>query len=475
VIGEGANLGITQRARVELSGRGVKLNTDAVDNSAGVDCSDHEVNIKIALGAVVGAGDMTEKQRNNLLAKMTDEVGELVLHTNYNQTLAISLVEARAPALLEDHARFMRALESRSLLDRAVELLPSDEELAERRQAGRGLTRPEISVLVAYAKINVFSELTRSEVPDDPFMERLLVDYMPGPIRAKYRDVLRTHRLRREIIATVAANAMVNEAGPSLYNRLREETGAPVSETVRAFMIAREIYGLPDIADEINALDNKISAAAQIEMHLALSDMIAAHSLRLLHGGSGRSIAEAVAFYGPGVARITADADTMITAFSKKRLTQRTGELVKAGTPKALAEKVAGLELLGGAIDVVEVASRLDRDVADVAANYFAAGARFGLDWLRSVARQIKLADHWERIALGRLMSDLRAQQSAIGAAALELKGAKPGPAGIARWVEANPETVDRADRLITELRNSGPLSIAKLAVASSQIKVIGG
>jgi glutamate dehydrogenase len=474
VIGEGANLGVTQRARVELSARGVKINTDAVDNSAGVDCSDHEVNIKIALGAVVGAGDMTEKQRNALLARMTGEVSELVLQTNYNQTLAISLADARAPALLEEHARFMRALEGQGLLDRAVELLPTDDELAERRQAGRGLTRPEIAVLVAYAKITVFSELVRSEVPDDPFMERFLTGYMPEPIRTKYRDVLKTHRLRREIIATVAANAMVNEAGPSLYNRLCEETGVPAAETVRAFIIVREIYGLPGIAGAINALDNKVAAATQTEMHLALSDMIAAQSLRLLHGGAGRPIAEAVAFYGPGIARIVANADGMITAFSKKRLAQRTAELVKAGAPKALAARVAGLELLGGAIDVVEVASRLGRDVADVAANYFAAGARFDLDWLRSAARQIRPADHWERIALGRLMADLRAQQSAIGAAALELKGAKPGPAGIARWAEANPEAAGRADRLITELRASGPLTVAKLAVASSQIKIGG-
>ncbi|HSF93606.1 MAG TPA: NAD-glutamate dehydrogenase, partial [Thermohalobaculum sp.] len=320
VVGEGANLGVTQRARVELSARGVKINTDAVDNSAGVDCSDHEVNIKIALGAVVGAGDMTEKQRNTLLAKMTDEVGELVLKTNYNQTLAISLVEARAPGLAEEHARFMRALEGQGLLDRAVELLPPDDEIAERRQAGRGLTRPEISVLVAYAKITLFSELVRSTVPDDPFMERFLTGYMPGPIREKYQGVLKTHRLRREIIATVIANAMVNEAGPSLYNRLCEETGASPADTVRAFIIAREIYGLPAIGAAINALDNKVAAATQTEMHLALSDMIAAQSLRLLQGGNGRDIGEAVAFYGPGIARIVERADGMITAFSKKRL-----------------------------------------------------------------------------------------------------------------------------------------------------------
>ncbi|MCH8953060.1 MAG: NAD-glutamate dehydrogenase, partial [Proteobacteria bacterium] len=480
VIGEGANLAVTQRARIELSARGVKLNSDAVDNSAGVDCSDHEVNIKIALGAVVGAGDMTGKQRNALLARMTDEVGELVLKTNYNQTLAISLVEARAPALLEDHARFMTALEAVDLLDREVELLPGDEELAERRKAGRGLTRPEISVLVAYAKITVFSELTRSEVPDDPYMERLLIGYMPGPLRSKFKSALLGHRLRREIIATVAANAFVNEAGPSLGTRLREETGAPVAEVVRAFIIAREVYGLPGIAAQINALDNKATAAAQIEMHLALCDMIAAQSLRLLQGGpggqsGGRSIGEAIALYGPGVAQIATTADGVITDFSKKRLGTRTAELTKAGAPRALAGSVARLELLGGAFDVIEVAAGMGREVADVAANYFAAGARFGLDWLRSVSRQIKPADHWERIALGRLMADLRSQQSAIGAAALALKGAKPGADSIARWAGENAEVAGRADRLIAELRASGGLSVAKLAVASSQLRAVSG
>jgi glutamate dehydrogenase len=369
----------------------------------------------------------------------------------------------------------MRALESKGLLDRTVELLPTEEELAERRKAGRGLTRPEISVLVAYAKITVFSDLVRSDVPDDPYMERLLIDYMPSPIRAKYKGVLQTHRLRREIIATVAANALVNEAGPSLHNRLREETGVSVGAIVRAFIIAREVYGLPGIAAEINALDNNVAAATQTEMHLALSDMIAAQSLRLLQGGSGRSIGESIAFYGPGVEQIAAAADGTITDFSKKRLATRSTELAKAGAPKALAGKVAALELLGGAFDVIEVASELGRDVSDVAANYFAAGARFSLDWLRSISRQVKPADHWERIALGRLMADLRAQQSAIGAAALALKGAKPGVASIAKWAEANAEAADRADRLIAELRLTGTLSVAKLAVASSQLRAVSG
>jgi glutamate dehydrogenase len=473
VIGEGANLGVTQRGRIEAALRGVRLNTDAVDNSAGVDCSDHEVNIKIALGAVVAAGDMTEKQRNDLLRRMTDEVAELVLKTNYHQTLAISQVEARASLLLDEHARFMRWLEGRGVLNRAVELLPGEDELAERAAAGRGLTRPEIAVLVAYAKIDIFADLVASLVPDDPWMERLLFGYMPGPLRERYGDAVRGHRLRREIIATVAANAMVNETGPSLYYRLREETGATAAQSVRAFLVAREVFGLPAIAAQINALDNRAPAATQTEMHLSLADMVAAQSLRLLQGAE-RPIGEAIAIYRPGVEEIAATAGDLIAAYSKKRLGQRTAELVKAGAPKTVAGAVAALELLGGAIDVIEAAGRLGRDVAEVAANYFAAGARFELDWLRALARRVRPADHWERIALGRLMADLRAQQSAIAAAALSFSKAKPGAASIGRWAEKNVEITARADRLVAELKAGGPLSVAKLAVAASLFRGVG-
>jgi glutamate dehydrogenase len=229
---------------------------------------------------------------------------------------------------------------------------------------------------------------------------------------------------------------------------------------------------LPAIADEINALDIKMPAALQLNMHLALSDMIAAQSLRLMQGDE-TPIKDAIDFYGQGVSKIAAKAHNMVIGFSKKRLSQRTNELIKAKSPKVLAEKIARLELLGGALDIVEVANTLDREVADVAANYFAAGERFDLDWLRSTSRQIKPADHWERIALSRLMSDLRAQQSAIAAAALSVSGAKAGAASIDSWVQGDADTADRADRLMAELRSGGALSVAKLAAASSQLRAV--
>ncbi|SDL65010.1 NAD-glutamate dehydrogenase [Aliiruegeria lutimaris] len=469
VIGEGANLGVSQRGRVQLAKAGVKLNNDAVDNSAGVDCSDHEVNIKVALGAVVDAGDMTEKQRNKLLASMTDEVGELVLKTNYHQTLAISLDEAAAPSLLDEHERFIQSLEAQGKLDRNVEYLPSEEELAERRMAGLGLTRPEISVLVAYAKIDIFSDLVQSEVLDDPYMERFLIEYMPTPLRKKYGDTLRAHRLRREIIATVIANMLVNEGGPTMASRLQEDAGVSIGDIVKAFIIVREVFGLTDVAAEVNALDNKIAASVQIEIHRALSDMLAAQCLRLLKDDC-QAIGEAIDRYRPGIAEIASIAETAVSAFSRERLASRTAELIEQGAPEHLAKRVALSELLGGAIDIFDVAGKKGRDVRDVAASYFAAGARFSLDWLRSSARQVEVSDHWERMAVARLMADMRVHQTNIAAAALSIEYAEPGEDSIAKWIEQNSHLTHRADKLIQELRSGGPLTVSKLAVASSHL-----
>ena len=470
VVGEGANLGVTQRGRVALALRGVKINTDAVDNAAGVACSDHEVNIKITLSSVVGAGDMTQKQRNQLLSEMTDEVGGLVLRNNYDQTLAISMIEARAPARLHDHIRLMRSMEAEGLLDRKVELLPNDEVLAEREEAGLGLTRPEISVLIAYAKNRLSEELVNSGLPDDPYTKRFLLEYMPEPLREQHRKAVEDHRLRREIIATVISNTLVNETGPSFFNRLGEEVGAGPAEVARAFVIARQMFGVQKLATEINALDNKVAAPVQVAMHLGVSDMTASQTQRLLQTNAAEPISETIARYADGVATVAAGVNTLLSPYLRERLADRTAELVKARAPKALAERVVALEFLGGTVDVVGAAGDLERSVKDVAETYFAAGARFTLDWLRAAAREVVPADHWERIAIGRLTSDLRSQQSAIAAAALR-RGGKPGAACVEAWAKGNPEIVKRADRLSSELREAGRLTIAKLAVATSQLR----
>ncbi|MEM9725754.1 MAG: NAD-glutamate dehydrogenase domain-containing protein, partial [Pseudomonadota bacterium] len=472
VVGEGANLGVTQRGRIALSHGGTRINTDAVDNAGGVDCSDHEVNIKIALGAAEAAGALTREDRNTLLRDMTDEVADLVLSSNYAQTGAISVIEAKAPARLDRHQRFMRAEEAADRLDRAVEALPDDEEIAARAKAGRGLTRPELAVLVAYAKIGMQKALIDSDLPDDPYLERWLIDYFPAPMRARFAAQIKQHRLRRELIATVVADAFVNEGGPSLAIRLKEETGAAEPDAAKAFLIVRELFGLGGLGAEIDALDNKVAAEAQIAMRLRLQDALSGQCLSLLQRGDLGSVSDALERYGDGVAEVAYGVGSLLSAYSRDRLDQAAEALREAGAPSELAQSVASFEFLGGAMDVVTTAQRLERGVIETAATYFAAGARFGLDWLRISAWDVTPSDDWERIAIGRLVADLRAQQSAIAASALS-NGAVGSCGGgcVDAWADAHATLVARADRVFAELRSDGELSVAKLAVASSQLR----
>ncbi|TYO85233.1 NAD-glutamate dehydrogenase [Oceanicella actignis] len=473
VVGEGANLGVTQRGRIALARRGVKINTDAVDNSAGVDCSDHEVNIKIALDQVVEAGDLTRKQRNRLLAEMTDEVATLVLRDNYDQTLAISMVEARAPQLLDEHLRFMRRLESLGRLDREVEFLPSDEAAAELAAAGRGLTRPEIAVLIAYAKIELKDALTASSAPDDPFLEGRLMAYMPTPLRVRYADAVRRHRLRREIIATSLANAVVNECGPTFAARVAEMTGAPLASVCLAYAATAEIFEVDSLRARINALDNKADAKAQLDMHMAVSDMIATQAPAMLERIAQRPLGEAIAAFGPGVGEIRAALDGILQGFPRERLEQRAAVFAEGGAPADLAQDVAALDILGGALDIVDAARGAGRPVAEVAETYFAVGARLGLDWLRAMAREMVCADRWEQVAVNRLIADLRAEQSRIAAAALASGDGGHGAQAVDAWAAAHGEQVARAEALAADLRAGGPLSVAKLAVAASQLRSV--
>ncbi|HZC14837.1 MAG TPA: NAD-glutamate dehydrogenase domain-containing protein, partial [Thermoleophilaceae bacterium] len=268
VVAEGGNLGLTQRGRIEYALSGGRINTDAIDNSGGVDCSDREVNIKILLDAVVAAGDMTIKQRNELLVEMTETVADLVLKDNYEQSETLSMAEAQAPSMLEVHQRFMRALEVATGLDRALEALPDEEEIAERARDHRGLTRPELAVLLAYSKVYLYAALLDSDVPEDPYLSAELERYFPPPLPERFREPLREHRLKREIVATQVVNNMLHGGGTTFAFRLHEETGAPASEIARAYAVAREVFGMRPQWAAIEALDNEVKAEVQIAMLL---------------------------------------------------------------------------------------------------------------------------------------------------------------------------------------------------------------
>ncbi|HZH28912.1 MAG TPA: NAD-glutamate dehydrogenase [Azospirillaceae bacterium] len=467
VVGEGANLAMTQKARIEAARHGVRLNTDFLDNSAGVDTSDHEVNIKILLGEVLANGAMDRPSRDKLLAEMTDEVAQLVLRDNYLQTQALSIEEALGSAGLEGQARLLRDLEKSGKLDRTVEMLPGDEEIAARRQAGQGLMRPELAVLLSYAKIRLFDDLLATDLPDDPQMETDLVGYFPTPLRDRFRDAILRHRLRREIVATAVANGIVNRMGPTFVPDTVEKTGAGPGDVARAFVAAREVFDLPSIWAAIEALDNKVPASVQIRM-LQETRGLLERAVAWLAVGGKLDLTACVRTYGAGVKALSKALPRILSAEHKADLDARAQALTAEGVPADLAARVAALPVLAAALDVTRIAETSGKDVGNVAVAYFALGHRFGFEWLRGMARALKTENHWERQALAAVVDDLYAQQSELTVHALRVNG-KGDP--IQAFAATRPAPVARAEQLLTELRAAPTVDLAMLSIANRQLR----
>jgi glutamate dehydrogenase len=466
VIGEGANLGMTQRGRIQAASRGIRLNTDAIDNSAGVNTSDIEVNIKIAFSIPVRDGRLTLPERNALLAEMTGEIAGLVLRNNYLQSLALSLAERRG---MEDFGflqRMIQTLESRGLLDRAVEFLDDDMALAERRRRAQPFTRPELAVLLAYAKLSLYDDLLESSVPDEPYLARELGRYFPKEIAARFPDALEHHRLRREIIATHLANSMINRGGPSLVVRIADQTGASAARIAAAFTATRDSYGMTDLNGEIDALDNRIAGTLQLELYAAVQDLLLDRivwGLRNVDGSKG--LAANVAHYREGIAAVEAALDGALSQQALQTRAERQSELQRASVPEKLARKIANLGPLTAAPDIVLVADRTGKAVAEVAATYFAAGAFFRLDDITRAAAAIPVADYFDRLALDRA-------RDAIGDAERRLTAAMvangvAGSSAVEAWVVPRKAAVERIRSAIHEIASSG-LTLSKLSVAAS-------
>ena len=475
VVGEGANLGMTQRGRVEYALAGGRLNTDAVDNSAGVDCSDHEVNIKILLNEAVAAGELTLEQRDRLLESMTDEVAELVLRDNYLQSQALTVAEARGPEALDRLGRLMRGLERAGRLDRAIEFLPDDEVLAERAAARRGLTRPELAVLLAYAKIALYQELLPSDLPDDPRLEDDLTHYFPRPLRERYAGRIAGHRLRREIIASVVTNSLVNRVGPVFVDVMREQTGAVGPDVARAYAIARSVFKLRRLWAGIQDLDNKAPAALQTAMLGAIGRLAELGTLWLLRSlTQPLDIAATIAAYGPGVAELTAGLDGLVADADRARIARRRDEYVQAGVPDDLARRIASLDLLAPALDIVRMARAAGVAVTPAARAYFAVGDRFGIDWLRHAAAGVPSDGQWDRMAIAAIVDDLYGHQREITTRVLGAGGTGADD-GIETWASAHGPAVQRTTALFADLRQTGAFDLAKLAVANRQLRSLIG
>jgi glutamate dehydrogenase len=466
VVGEGANLGMTQRGRIEAANAGIRLNTDAIDNSAGVNTSDVEVNIKIALSKPLADGRLTMETRNVLLTEMTDDVARVVLRNNYLQTLAISLAERRG---MEDAGflqRLMQTLEAAGQLDRAVEFLPDDMELSERFKRGASFTRPELAVLLAYAKLTLYDQLLASQVPDDPYLGRELGRYFPKQIAERFPDALEHHRLRREIIATQLANSMINRGGPSLIVRIADQTGAVPARIASAFAAVRDSYAMPELNDEINALDNKVKGTVQLELYAAVQDLLLDRLVWFLrHVDLAQGLADIVSHYRDGIADVAAIiADTLPEEASKQIATRRE-RLRQEGVPDDLSARFASLPLLKSAPDISLIAARVSRPVKEVAATYFAAQGFFKVDRIASAARGIVVSDYFDRLALDRALDTIGDAERRLTAAMLQDGAA--GNDAVDAWVKANEQQVTRIRASIDQIVASG-LTLSKLSVAAS-------
>ncbi|HET7910401.1 MAG TPA: NAD-glutamate dehydrogenase [Pseudolabrys sp.] len=466
VIGEGANLGMTQRGRIEAAQRGIRLNTDAIDNSAGVNTSDVEVNIKIALSAPVRAGVLSIDKRNTFLAEMTDEVARLVLRNNYQQTLALSLAQRRGLEDLGFQQRLMQTLEQRGELDRPVEFLPDDMTLGERRKRNSGLTRPELAVLLAYAKLSLNGELLDSKVPDDPYLGRELNRYFPREMSERYADALHAHRLRREIIATQLTNSMINRGGATLIVRIADQTGAAPSSIAAAFAAVRNSYDLIELNGEIDALDNKVSGKVQLDLYAAVQSLLLDRLVWFLRNVDlAQGLEKIIGHYRDGIAQVEKALDTALSKAAASVRDGRIAELSKAGVPEALARRVANLPVLKAAPDIALVSDRAGKPVGEVTATYFATEAFFQLDSVASAVPNIVVSDYFDRLALDRALDSIGDAERRLTAAMVA--NGHAGADAVEEWVRPRQAEVERIRSAIHQIAGSG-LTLSKLSVAAS-------
>ncbi|MCV0437005.1 MAG: NAD-glutamate dehydrogenase [Hydrogenophaga sp.] len=464
VFGEGGNLGCTQNGRIEFAHAGGLIYTDAIDNSAGVDCSDHEVNIKILLGAVQEAGALTQDSRNELLASMTDEVGQLVLQDNYYQTQQIELAAARPVYLLDGQQNLMRWLEQIGLLKRAIEFLPADDELARRKREGRGLTRPENAVLMAYAKMNLFDELCASSLPDDPFYARVLTMYFPAVLGERHGEFIARHPLKREIIATYMTNAVVNRMGATFVNFLANEASCTAADVVSAYTLAREVFALEPIWDRIDALDLKVTS----ELQLSLLTQLAAITQRasrwmLRHRGQG-DLPTLIAKYRPAAQTLRQHVEQWLPAGAREQWKAASDRLVQAGVDAQLADDLTVLDHLYPVLDLVDVATQAGSSLEQAARTYFAVESTLGLDRWRQRIGKLPTDSLWQTQARASARDDV---YSIAGQLVLSLLSSQQS---LAAWQERHARAIERINAMHESIADQAP-DLAPVSVALRELR----
>lgn len=477
VVGEGGNLGLTQLGRVEYSLNGGRVNTDFVDNVGGVDCSDNEVNIKIFLNSLVVNGDLTIKQRNKILESMEDEVGEIVLDDAYCQSETISVTEYKGGSLVKEQIRFIHTMEKAGHLDRALEHIPDDETLLEREKQGLALTRPELSVLVAYGKMVLKEELVHEDIAKDEFHAQQLINYFPTELRRNYSEQMSSHPLRAEIIATALANQMVNEMGCNFVTRLQEETGACVVDIANAYTASREIYSLGKVFEEVRALDNQASAEAQYDIFFYVRRTLRRLTRWFLQNRSGRqSVKELIECYQANVEIIQAGLDDMLVPSEVEEHNDMAKAWIKNGVTTEVANYVARLSSLYSVLDISTVAKEKGKSIEQTAKLYYNLGDRLSLHWFLKQINSQGVENNWQALARAAFREDLDWQQRQLTGQVLNC-ACDPGELNVMnaleQWIEINQASLHRWENILNEFKVGSVHEFAKFSVALRELMLL--
>jgi glutamate dehydrogenase len=477
VVGEGGNLGLTQAARIEYSLHGGLMNTDFIDNSAGVDTSDHEVNIKILLADAIRGGAIPASARHQLLNEMTDEVAALVLRHNYGQNMALAVARAQAPSLLHVHTRYLRKLVRDKRLSVERDVLPDEREIAERRSSGVGLTSPELALLLAHTKISAGEEVLQSTVPDDPYLRRVLYAYFPAPLRARFADRMESHPLRREIITTSAVNEMIDTSGTTFMFRLIEETGASVPDLTRAWLVARDVFDMPAFWHQVEELEGQVTIAAQITLLLEGRKLTERAARWLLHNRRPPFDIEAtVGFFADGVRTVRSGLPKLLTGRDLAGFEERRDSYLDVGVPVDLAERVAAMVPTYSAFGIVQAAASAGREIEETAEVYFDLADRLQIARLRDRITALPRDDRWSTMARAALRDDLYAAHASLTVDVLGVSGddgPKTPEERLAAWASRNEAAVAMAAQTLGEIWESDRFTFTTLSVALRAVRTL--
>jgi glutamate dehydrogenase len=476
IVGEGGNLGLSQRGRIEYALNGGRMNTDFIDNSGGVNCSDVEVNIKILLNGLMQGGQLTLAARNRLLAQMTAEVAELVLRNNYLQGQAISTLQAHAAERFREHVHVIRVLAQSGELNPAIEFLPDDEEIGERRKRSQGLTRPELAIVLSYSKIWLYNKLLNSDVPEDPYLSKELERYFPAPILRRFGEHLGRHRLRREIISTATTNSLVNRMGPVFALRAQEDTGAGTAAIARAYTIAREVFDMRDLWTRIEALDNRVPAATQYAMMYQTSRLLRHMTYWFLtHHIGNLDIEKSVSRLAPSIQTLAGCLEQVLAGSDLNHYHKAAARLQESEVSADIATRVAALTALHSAPDIVEVAQELKLGVQATASTYFALGERLNLDWIREQIEALSVDGHWQAVARGTLRDNLYTLQRQLTVKVLKLgarrTGGKKPQTALDTWLSSRTQHLQQIQRTIADMRSGVTVDFPTLSVALQAVR----